>query len=159
MVVFLQDCCIYSMTELCLPWTECRPALCFQQGQEDSLVLWCKPARTAWGLPPRDWLHYLVVHLNEPLQDLSWPGVGSRCPVMHVALGLSSDSAASQTKLLNCHGAGLWLPFLTPHSPVMTAHPQTACHLVLLVSELSSRTCREPVPSSLFSGQAQLHFL
>lgn len=51
MVMFLQDCRIYSMTELCLPWTECWPALRFQQGQKDSFVSWRQASKDSLGNP------------------------------------------------------------------------------------------------------------
>jgi hypothetical protein len=51
MVIFLQDCCIYSMTELCLPWTERRPALRSQQGWKDSFVLWQRASKDSLGNP------------------------------------------------------------------------------------------------------------
>lgn len=75
---------------------------------------------------------------------------------MHVALGVSSDCAASLTKLVNCHVAGLWLPFLTPHSPVMTAYPQTTVTLSCL-SQSSAVPRGESLSPAPFS-QDKLNF-
>lgn len=92
-----------------------------------------KPGRTAWGIPPKDVLHYLSPEFSRIQQ---WPGVGSRRPVMHVALRVSSGQATSWTSRVKCHVAG----------PVVTAQQHTARHLVMLVLGLSSRT-QDPVPA------------
>lgn len=103
-----------------------------------------KPARTAWGIPPRDVLPYLGPEFSRIQQ---WLGAGSRHLVMHMALRVSSGQATSWTSLVKCHAAWPWLYFLTPPCPMVTAHPHTAHHLVMLVLRLSSHTCRDPVPA------------
>ena len=143
MVVFLQGCCICSKTELCLPWTESCPAFAFQQGQSQFCAVAASQEEQPGESLPKTC--YIIWAQNFP-EFKQWPGVGSRRPVMHVALRVSSGQATGWTSRVKCHVAGPWLYFLTPPCPVVTAQPHTARHLVMLVLGLSSHT-QDPVPA------------